>query len=237
VRNRKISRFQSRFSNRPVSAFLRGLYDFSAGFTSRFSKRHISKAACRDINWWRRFAADWNGIHFISPSRETLHIYTDAAGTKGLGGHFGRQWFSVHCPRRFRHEHIQVKEMLAIVQAVLCWGKDFSHKHIVFHVDNDAVVGGINKHSIKSTPTMALLKSLLLLACRLDFIFSSVWLSSADNAIADAASRFSFTRMFELTPHLYPKPTSKCLQIGGTNSTPNGPKPSYFTFGMVSDWW
>jgi hypothetical protein len=215
-------------------AFLRGLYDFSAGFTSRFSRRHISKAARRDIDWWRRFAADWNGMRFISPSRETLHIYTDAAGTKGLGGHFGNQWFSARCPRRLRHEHIQVKEMLAVVHAVLCWGEAFTHKHIIFHVDNDAVFRGINKHSIKSVPTMALLKSLISLACRLDFTFSSIWLSSADNAIADAASRFSFTCMFQLAPHLHPKPSSKHLRIGGTNSTPSGPRPLHFTFGMDS---
>jgi hypothetical protein len=81
---------------------------------------------------------------------------------------------------------------------------------------------------------MTLLRHFLTLACRLDFSFSSVWLSSKENVIADAASRFSFTRMFELAPFLNQQPSSKRLQIGGMNSTPLSPKPSHFTYGTGS---
>ncbi|KAF4616706.1 hypothetical protein D9613_008807 [Agrocybe pediades] len=215
-------------------AALRGLYDFAASFTSRFQRRIVPKSARRDIAWWKQFALSWNGIRFISPQRETLHIYTDAAGTKGLGGHFGSQWFSARCPRRYRHEHIQVKEMMAVVHAVLCWGEELSRKHVVFHVDNEAVFSGINNLTIKSVPTMFFLRKLIQLACRLDFSISSVWLSSSENAVADAASRFSFTRMFELAPYLNPKPSSKRLRIGGTPSALSSQKPSPFTYGMAS---
>ncbi|KAF5329092.1 hypothetical protein D9611_014282 [Ephemerocybe angulata] len=72
-------------------AFLRNLYDFSKGFTSRFTQRGIPGAAKKDIDWWRTVAVGWNGIRFVSPSRDVVHIFTNAAGTKGLGGHFGRQ--------------------------------------------------------------------------------------------------------------------------------------------------
>ncbi|KAF5337417.1 hypothetical protein D9611_003081 [Ephemerocybe angulata] len=169
-------------------AFLRNLYDFSKGFTSRFTQRRIPGAAKKDLDWWRTVAVGWNGIRFVSPSRDVVHIFTDAAGTKGLGGHFGRQWYAERCPRRYRHEHIQVKEMLAVVHAVLRWGDDLRRKHVVFHVDNNAVVSGLTKLTIDSLPTLKILKSLIALACRLDFSFSSLWLSSSDNAIADAAS-------------------------------------------------
>ncbi|KAJ3534181.1 hypothetical protein NMY22_g7033 [Coprinellus aureogranulatus] len=179
-------------------AFLRGFYNFAKGFASPFAKRRITGMARKDLEWWSSFAVSWNGIRFISPERETMHIYTDAAGTKGLGGHFGNCWYSERCPRRYRHEHIQVKEMLAVLHAVLRWGNELRRKHVIFHVDNEAIVSAINKLSIDSVPTMKILKSLISLACRLDFSFSSLWLSSSDNAIADAASRFSFTRMFEL---------------------------------------
>ena len=211
--------------------FLRGLYDFSREFNSKFTRRRISKTAHLDIQWWSRFASGWNRVQFIAPNREVLHIYTDAAGTKGLGGHFGSKWFASRCPHRYQPEHIQVKEMLAVVHAVLCWGSEFSSKHIVFHVDNDAVFGALNNLTIRSQPTLVLLKLIILLACRLDFSFSSVWLSSSDNVIADAASHFSFTCMFELAPYLNQQQSSKVLQIGGTNNTVNGPKPLHFTFG------
>jgi hypothetical protein len=136
-------------------AFLRGLYDFEWEFATPFSRRRISKPARRDITWWVTFAADWNGIRLVCPQRRTLHVYTDASGSKGLGGYFGTHWFSVRCPRRHRNQHIQVKEMLAVVHAILCWGDKFRGTHVVFHVDNEAVYNSITNFSIRSTPTMS----------------------------------------------------------------------------------
>jgi hypothetical protein len=69
-------------------AFLRGLYDFQAEFATPFTCRRVSKAARRDLAWWSMFAAGWNGIRLFAPHRPTVHIYTDASGTKGLGGPF-----------------------------------------------------------------------------------------------------------------------------------------------------
>ncbi|KAF5384415.1 hypothetical protein D9615_003302 [Tricholomella constricta] len=215
-------------------AFCSSPPSFSASFPSRFSRRRISNAARSDITWWRSIAADWNGIRFLSPSREAVHFYTDASGAKGLGGHFGKEWYSIRCPRRMRNEHIQVKEMYAVIQAILRWGLSLTGKHAVFHVDNEAVFNAINNFTIRSAPTMKLVQHLIALACRLDFTFSSVWLSSAENSIADAASRFSFTRMFELAPYLNKQPSSKRLQLGGTTKTAATQKPLHFTFGTVS---
>ena len=56
--------------------------------------------------------------------------------------------------------------------------------------------------SIRSTPTMELVRQFVGFAARLDFEFESAWLPTAENGIADAASRFQFTRMFDLAPHL-----------------------------------
>jgi hypothetical protein len=137
------------------------------------------------------FAREWNGIRLICPQRRTLHVYTDASGTKGIGGYFGTRWFSVRCLRRYRKQHIQVKEMLAVVHAVLCWGDNFRSTHVIFHIDIEAVHNTNTSFSIRSAPTMNL-RQFLALACRLDFSFSSVWLSSAENAIADAAFSFFF---------------------------------------------
>ncbi|KAF5315910.1 hypothetical protein D9611_004922 [Ephemerocybe angulata] len=168
--------------------------------------------------------------HVIWWKREVVHIFTDAAGTKGLGGHFSRHWYAERCPRRYCHEHIQVKEMLAVIHAVLRWGEDLQHKHVVFHVDNSAVVSGLTKLTIDSTPALRILKSLIALACRLDFSFSSVWLSSADNAIADAASQFSFKRMFDLAPYLDSQSSSKRLCLGGsTRKTYSTGQKSFIT--------
>ncbi|KAJ7340864.1 hypothetical protein DFH08DRAFT_812034 [Mycena albidolilacea] len=101
-------------------AFLRGLYDFESEFTTPFSCWWLSKAACRDIAWWATFPMEWNGICFISLQHCILHVYTAVSGTKGLRGFFGANWFSVRCPHCHQTHHIQVKEMLAMVHAILC---------------------------------------------------------------------------------------------------------------------
>ncbi|KAF7378022.1 Integrase/recombinase xerD [Mycena sanguinolenta] len=139
-------------------AFLRGLYDFETAFSSPFSRRRLPNAARRDIAWWATFALEWNGIRLIHPQRRTMHVYTDASGSKGIGGYFGTQWFSVRCPRRYRKQHIQVKEMLAVVHAVLCWGDDFCGTHVVFHIDNEAVYNSLVNFSIRSTLVLSIIR-------------------------------------------------------------------------------
>ena len=77
---------------------------------------------------------------------------------------------------------------------------------------------------------MLILRQFLELACRLDFSFSSSWLPSADNAIADAASRFLYTRLRQLAPYLDQQQSSKVLRPLGTQTIANGPRPSHFTY-------
>ncbi|KAK7040506.1 hypothetical protein R3P38DRAFT_2414491, partial [Favolaschia claudopus] len=110
------------------------------------------------INWWSTFSPAWNGILLLSPNRETLHIYTDASGSKGAGGVFDSLWFSTKIPKRYKSRDIQFKEFFAIIQAIRRWGRHFSGKHIVFHVDNQAVDSSIRNLSIRSPPTMNLVR-------------------------------------------------------------------------------
>ncbi|KAF5315911.1 hypothetical protein D9611_004925 [Ephemerocybe angulata] len=53
-------------------AFLRSLYDFSKGFSSRFTQRRIPGPAKKDLRWWKTVAVGWNGIRFISPKRQGI---------------------------------------------------------------------------------------------------------------------------------------------------------------------
>jgi hypothetical protein len=111
--------------------------------------------------------------------------------------------------------------MLAVVHAILCWGDEFTGKHIIFHIDNEAIFDALTKFSIRSPPTLLLLRHFLALSCWLDFTFGTTWLSSKDNAIADAASRFAYRRLFELAPYLDHNPSSKQLRL-----LPSSPHPT-----------
>ncbi|KAL7278212.1 hypothetical protein ACG7TL_008187 [Trametes sanguinea] len=173
-------------------AFIRRLIDFSATFRSDFATRHIPAYARRDIHWWSVFHSTWNGIRLITPSRPTLHVYTDASGaeSKGIGGIFQSSWFASRVPRRFRRRDIQFKEIYAALQAAMRWGNLWSGHHVVFHIDNQVIVDAIETDRNRSRTTMSVLRTLIMIAACLDFSFSSVWLPSKENALADAASRF-----------------------------------------------
>ncbi|KAF7342789.1 Integrase/recombinase xerD [Mycena sanguinolenta] len=209
-------------------AFLRSMFDFSSSFRTPFAHRRIPRVVRRDIEWWAMFSPAWNGILLISPTRETLHIHTDASGSKGAGGIFDSHWFSTRIPTRYKLRDIQFKEFYTIIQAILRWGPYFSGKHIVFHTDNQGVDAAIRNLSIRSPPTKTLVRQFVGLACRLDFTFESSWISTHDNAIADAASRFQFTRMFELAPYPPHTPSPILLSLSDSLLDSNNPRPSSF---------
>lgn len=198
-------------------SFLRRLIDFqhSPKFTSRFTRLHIPSGVVSDLNWWFTFSRNWNGIRFLAPTRPAFSITTDASGVKGLGGIFGSQWFSSRCPRRYRSRDIHFKELYAILQAILRWGDGWNGYHITFYCDNQNVVQWLTTGTSRSKQAMPLLRLVIMLAVSLNFSFSCVWLSSEENALADAASRFQYSRLFQLAPYLEPKPCGPKSQILG----------------------
>lgn len=194
-------------------AFIRALEDFSSSFTSPFATRRITRIAKRDLLWWSTFSHSWNGIHLITPSRPTVHIYTDASGTKGIGGVFHSSWFSIPTPHRYKSRDIKFKELYAVIYAILCWGPQLARHHVVFHIDNTNAFSAIANLSIRSAPTMELLRQFLALAARLDFTFTPIWIASDDNFLADAASRFQYARLFNLGPHISKMASVKSLSL------------------------
>lgn len=220
----------------PSRAFIRRLIEFSMTFASGWSRRHIPSYARSDLCWWTTFCSAWNGTLLITPPSRVVHVYTDASGTKGLGGIFEDQWFSSRVPRRFRgsRRDIQFKEIYAVLHAVLRWGHLWRHCHVVFHIDNSAIDNAIVTERNRPRPSMAVLRTLLMLAACLEFSFSSSWLSSADNALADAASCFQYTRLFQLAPYLNRKPSTINHQTSGLKRTLNSLDESRSTSGTVS---
>lgn len=173
--------------------------------------RHPSIAAQRDVQ--KVYATHWNAVRFIQPSYPTVHVHTDASGTKGLGGVF-ENWFSTRVPRHFQLRDIQFKKMYAVLQAVLRWGHLWWHHHVIFHIDNQAVVFAMQSDSNRSAPLMSVLRTIIMLATALEFSYFS-WLPSTDNPLADCASHFLYEKLFDLAPHLNQQPCSPHLQTSG----------------------
>ncbi|PPQ82917.1 hypothetical protein CVT24_008668, partial [Panaeolus cyanescens] len=215
-------------------SFMRRIFDFQSRFHSRFHRLHIPSSVQADLRWWTTFCSPWNGIRLLGRAKHLHHVYTDASGTKGIGGHFQLSWFASRVPRRFRHRDIQFKELYAILQAVLRWADLWSNSHVNFHCDNQAVVAWLNDGTARSSASMPIIRTISMMAAHFQFSFSSSWISTHDNGVADAASRFQYTRMFQLNPNLPKSSTSTKSLITGIKHQLTSPGGSLSSSGTDS---
>ena len=145
------------------------------------------------------FSSTSNGVRLLSPSWPVVVVHTDVSSRKGLGGIHANKLFTSRAPRRYRNHDIQFKELYVIIQVVLCWGDMWNNHHLNFYCDNQVVVTWINSRTARSPDSMALIRPLSMLAACLNFSYSSIWIPSEENMLADAASRFQYSRLFQLT--------------------------------------
>ena len=149
------------------------------------------------------------------PTAGDASTYCVDSGTMGLGGIFDDRWFSARCPRRFRDRDIQFKEIYAVLQAILRRGHLWKHCHVIFNVDNAAVVSALSSGTNRNVRVMNVLRMVVMLAAQLEFSFSSFWPASAENALADTMYRFTYARLFTMAPPLRRKPCSPHPQLRG----------------------
>ena len=187
--------------------FLRQVFNLLNRKSHHLAHVRITRAAKRDLLWWRIFLTNWHGVAVIRPmARPVVIIYTDASGTKGIGGIWGRRAFSIHINQRHRKKHINWKEMYAVFFAVTLWAEEWTGCKVLLMCDNSAVVDSIKKKSMAGE-TITLLQQILLVTAWHDIELQSEWLSSEDNAIADALSRHQYERLTVLCKQLGFSPT------------------------------
>jgi hypothetical protein len=155
------------------------------------------------------------------------------SGRKGLGGIHANQWFAPRAPRCYRDQDIQFKELYTIIQAVLRWGDAWDNHHVNFYCDNQAVVVWINSGTACSPDSMALICLLSMLAACLNFSYSSIWIPTEENMLADAASCFQYSHVFQLAPHLPCKPCYPKSHLTGLKCTLTSHNKQQPSFGMV----
>src|SRR5882672_6019657 len=214
--------------------FIRGIINFSMKFSNEFTIKHIPAYARLDIHWWSMYAHSWNGMQLLEPQNPTLHIYMDASGTKGLGGIFGDEWFSTKCPRHFCSRDIQFKEIYAVLHAILRWGHLWTGHHVIFHMDNYAVVSALCSGSMQNPQVMNVLRFIVMLAAWLGFSYNSSWLASSDNSLADAAFRFDYAHLFSMAPYMKRKPCMPSPQLCGIKTMLTCPPAQLFSYGTAS---
>ena len=69
-----------------------------------------------------------------------MEVSSDAAGSLGYGAFLKGYWFVGSRASSRRQQSIAYKKLFPVVIAAHVWVHQWSHQHVLFHFDNDAVV-------------------------------------------------------------------------------------------------
>ena len=157
----------------------------------------------------------WSGIRMINPTRPCIYVHTDA---KGIGGWYNSDAFSSRCPRRYRSKRIEWKEAYAVLFAFAKWGHHWRNHTVIVRSDNSIVVAALNSCSVRGD-TIDVLQLILLAACLDDIEIIGEWISTQENWIADALSRFQLDKVANIFPQLVTGSSPPRRQSGAPMST------------------
>ena len=102
------------------------------------------------------------------------------------------------------HNH---QELISIVLAAAVWGESWAGKSVWICSDNAAVVAVINSGSSKDHEVMHLMRSLVFISAKFNFITSATHLPRAHNQLADALSRSDASYFMSNYPQAQLTPT------------------------------
>lgn len=197
--------------------FMRKLWDFVASFptgNSQFAKRRILSDVRADLRWWNELLPIYNGVKFFdTQARKTIQLYTDAS-LRGLGGVYYKggegQFWSEATPNIPQDQafavpitaptHINIHELEAILLAMEAWGSRWHQAEFIIYTDSTTAFDGLTHHTLRGDANLPLRK-ILLLAAEHDIKILPRWISSQQNGLADALSRFSIQTVANLCPH------------------------------------
>ena len=193
----------------PGRTFLQRTINLTRGVPSRFHHVRLNREFFKDLDMWKVFLTKWNGRSFFLESSTTpapdIELHTDAASMIGFGGFLQGRWFQGHWPPHMRLNKdqgisIEWQELFPIVVACAIWHPFFTGKRLQFWCDNESVVAIINSGHSKAPRVMDLVRFLVLISMKHNFLVRARHVSGVSNNIADALSRFQMQRFRALAP-------------------------------------
>ena len=181
------------------STFLSGLWALLGTMrTKRLPTTALSSEARTELSFWADMLPAWNGSRDLfdrKPRAPVTLAATDAASETGFGGFFdGLGFAGVWSECGTPDLHIAGKELLALYYAFILWAPLWRGKRVVVHCDNQNVIAwlesGHYRGSREDYPEVPMiLKRLAAIRILLDIDLKLVYITSADNVLADALSR------------------------------------------------
>ncbi len=180
----------------PGRSFLRRLHDAVRGPHSPNKLIHLSTEIKKDLITWLGFLMQFNGKSMISyfPVQDSayLNFYSDASH-KGAGATFNNQWIQFEYPPHWSNRSIAYLELYPIVVITHMFSSTLRNSRIIFHTDNWSIMHVLNKASSKCPLIMTLIRPLMSLALKNNFLITSKHVSGSLNLIPDRISRFQIT--------------------------------------------
>ena len=195
-------------------SFISHLLEIATSVPSLFSQVALNDACFKELEMWKIFLSNWNGISFFYDDHVTkpadIELYTDAAPSLGYGGVYGKHWFAAEWPTEFQSlaRSSAIAELYPIVVAAILWGHEWTRKKILVYSDNSAAVHIINKGRSPCLDIMKFIRRLTLTAAKYGFIIKAAHVPGFTNVAADALSRFQFQRFKHSRPDSDPLPTA-----------------------------
>ena len=197
-------------------AFMSSLWEFIAAFPTTQGKRRLSFFLRQDLRWWCTALPSYNGVLFFDDkSRPVFQLFTDACPA-GIGGFYylgnSSQWrqsvpiislsnaFMATVHTKHTEEHINFHEIRAILAAFTRWGPQFARSHLVINTDNTTAFHGLQSSRLRGRANI-ILRDILCIAAQNDILIEPKWLSSEENALADALSRSNKAQIANICPH------------------------------------
>ena len=150
-----------------------------------------------DVAWWAESLRTTNGISFLQPVH-TLEVSLDASGSgwyrgaPGIGGfnHQTGEYFACSPPLSCAGWHISDYELVAHLIAAKLWGNKWGSQQILGHTDNTACQALISKGKSQIDQRLRMARTFARQQLLHNFYWDSTWVSTHDNVLADALSRF-----------------------------------------------
>lgn len=183
-----------------VRPALRSIIRLQSGLKKASHRIRIPKAIKQDLSYFCIWCARFNGVTFIPRTQPVATVYTDASSTAGAAYHqgdFAYMAWSADLPK-INAASIYVKELCAVLLAVLRWSNLWSHKSIHLFTDNKATAFALSSGRTKCPIANEVLRDILWLLAINNVTMTVSYITSKDNYIADALSRMDSTAYLTL---------------------------------------
>lgn len=185
----------------PTKFKLRPLYALLSTRKSWNETMFVSDSAREALIWWRDAASTWNG----SPLHErpiTAQVYTDSSGA-GWGASYNEVEAAGSWDEITAGDHINFKELLAILYALLCFKNLLRNQAVQFLCDSTTAVSYIRNMGGPISRYSVLAETIWDLAYRNNIIIQSKHLAGRLNTEADRLSRLSLQYEWKMVPVLF----------------------------------